>query len=1126
MRRVPLLLLALALGLGMPAVAADQSDQTGLARITSLIQTEGRARVLVELRLPAGSHVPEGRLSAAAATIQRQDIARVGAAVASRLQATGSKLRHRYESLPYLAVDVDAAGLSQLLAAGIHVSRIFEDRPLVPVLYQSGPLVQADQTAALGFDGSGWTVAIIDTGVDKTHPFLTGKVVSEACYVSDGGCPNGLSSQTGSGAAAPFSGQYHGTHVAGIAAGNGPAAVPPPNPMMSGVGRGARIIAINVFGPYDLAMTSDVIAGLNRVYALRSTLSIAAVNLSLGLPFEGHSSTCDTLEAPTKTAIDQLRSVNIATVIASGDDGFTNGVSRPSCVSSAISVGSTTKNDTVSSFSNVSSILSLLAPGSSIYSSIPGGSYTFLNGSSMSAPHVTGAWAVLRQASPNATVSQILAALRSSGVPITDSRPGGTVTTPRIEVKDAMALLAPTPASLSPTSGTQGSSLSVTITGTNFTTGPTVDFGAGITVSSATLQSPTQIRANITIAANAAPGTRTVTVTRTDGAMGKLPNAFTISQPPPTIASLSPSTAQGFGPAFTLTVNGTNFISSSVVQVNGSNRTTTFVNATQLTAAIPASDLATTATSLSITVFTPAPGGGASVPANVTLTQPSITVSATTTPPGGAVTATLSNAPGGSADWLGLAVAGAADTSYVQWTYVGAGVTTRTWTVTMPATVGSYEFRLYLNNGYTVAARSPAVAVANINATPAITGLSPASVAAGSGGFTLTVTGTGFAAGATATVGGVGRAVTVVSATQLTIGVQAGDVGSVGSVNVVVTNPGPCVSGGCVSNTAGLGVTAAPAAPVLTGLSPASVGAGGPAFTLTATGQNFAGNSVVQVNGSARATVYVSGTQLTAQVLASDIAVGGTLSVTVFTPAPGGGTSGVQGLTVVGPSLAVSPDSTLGLQPVTVTLSNSPGNSTDWLALAVAGSPDTSYQQWTYVGAGVTTRTWAPTMPNAGGNYEFRLYLNNGYTVAARSPQVLVTQDLRGIYTATASLTQSGCANSANNGTASWSGTLNISSQSGGSVLGTAVLNTSVSGVIVQTTINITSGTVTPPSAPPTSTVNGAFTWASTYSSITLMSGTGMLAGTSIPNQISANISAQATSGEICQISGPLSASK
>ena len=95
----------------------------------------------------------------------------------------------------------------------------------------------------------------------------------------------------------------------------------------------------------------------------------------------------------------------------------------------------------------------------------------------------------------------------------------------------------------------------------------------------------------------------------------------------------------------------------------------------------------------------------------------SITVSATTAPPGGSITATLSNSPGGSPDWLALAAVGTPSTNYLQWVYVGAGVTNRTWTIALPNAAGSYEFRLYLNNGFTVAARSPAVSVGS-TATP------------------------------------------------------------------------------------------------------------------------------------------------------------------------------------------------------------------------------------------------------------------------------------------------------------------------------------------------------------------------------------------------------------------------
>src|SRR5204863_291244 len=196
-------------------------------------------------------------------------------------------------------------------------------------------------------------------------------------------------------------------------------------------------------------------------------------------------------------------------------------------------------------------------------------------------------------------------------------------------------------------------------------------------------------------------------------------------------------------------------VASSTVQWNGANRATTFVSAAQLQASISSSDVASSGT-VQVAVSTPAPGGGTSAPVIFTIAAgPTLTVSATTVASGTPVTVTLANGfggaldwiglaatgspdmtyvqwtyvgtgvtatsaaagtsvtvtltggAGGSSDWLALAATGAPNTSYLQWTYVGTGVTTRTWTVTVPATAGTYEFRYFLGGGYSLAATSP-----------------------------------------------------------------------------------------------------------------------------------------------------------------------------------------------------------------------------------------------------------------------------------------------------------------------------------------------------------------------------------------------------------------------------------
>src|SRR5437879_4565814 len=109
----------------------------------------------------------------------------------------------------------------------------------------------------------------------------------------------------------------------------------------------------------------------------------------------------------------------------------------------------------------------------------------------------------------------------------------------------------------------------------------------------------------------AAAGTPTVTVfAPAPGGGTSNPQTFTILNPVPTITSLSPQSAV-VGPGFTLTVTGTNFVTSSVVRWNGQDRATTYVSATQLRAAIPATDVATAGIAR-VTVFNPPPGGGTS----------------------------------------------------------------------------------------------------------------------------------------------------------------------------------------------------------------------------------------------------------------------------------------------------------------------------------------------------------------------------------------------------------------------------------------------------------------------------------------------------------------------------------
>ena len=305
------------------------------------------------------------------------------------------------------------------------------------------------------FSGKGQSVAVLDSGVDRTHSFFTSggvnRVVSEACY-SGGGqigpngtvslCPNGAATQIGTGASrdCTFPNCDHGTHVAGIAAGN------------TGVANEAGIVGIQVFtgirGNPDriTAFDSDIIKGLERVFTLRNTHNIAAANMSLG--GGRHTGSCNAQNTLMTSIIGQLKTAGVATIIASGNDGFSDAIGYPACISAAVAVGSTSDftgtsqgrswvKDQRTYYSNHSASVDLFAPGSLIRSSVPGNGFGDKDGTSMAAPHVAGAFAVIKAQNTALTVDQIENAFKSVGPNVTHAG----VSRRRIAILEALSLL-------------------------------------------------------------------------------------------------------------------------------------------------------------------------------------------------------------------------------------------------------------------------------------------------------------------------------------------------------------------------------------------------------------------------------------------------------------------------------------------------------------------------------------------------------------------------------------------------------------------------------------------------------------------------------------------------------------
>jgi uncharacterized repeat protein (TIGR01451 family) len=290
----------------------------------------------------------------------------------------------------------------------------------------------------------GQTVVILDTGIDVNHPFFGGRVVTEACWSNAAGagsgtslCPGGGNSQTGNGSADALTTNCmsggvsicdHGSHVAGIAAGRDPGGAGATG--YSGIAPEANIIAIQVFTRFNTngdcdnnppcvkTYDSDQISALNYVNdTLRTNWSISSVNMSLGGGM--YTAACD--GDARKASIDNLLSNGIATVISSGNDDWTDALGAPGCVSTAVTVGNVfDPADDVTD--NMHAVVDLLAAGRNVDSSVPDDAYANMSGTSMAAPEVTGAFAMIRAIRPSMSIADILALLQETGVLVRDER--------------------------------------------------------------------------------------------------------------------------------------------------------------------------------------------------------------------------------------------------------------------------------------------------------------------------------------------------------------------------------------------------------------------------------------------------------------------------------------------------------------------------------------------------------------------------------------------------------------------------------------------------------------------------------------------------------------------------------
>lgn len=383
-----------------------------------------------------------------------QSIRNVSNVTLAALAGDPHALHRIFKTVPGMSLSVSEPAL-KTLESQREVVTVIENSAFRPTLEDTTRIIGATIAWAQGFDGSGQFVAVLDTGLLRTHEMFAGTTIVEACFSEgnesdpdQGDCPNGEEEQIGDGAAAPhpsaFAAFDHGTHVAGIAVGNGPT--------IDGVARNAGLIAVTVFSRHAddsgcippgssclLAHQSDQIAGLEHVFSLRNTFSIAAVNMSLGGGCFNDQNTCNAAGSFFAPAISNLRAAGILTVIAAGNDGCCDGISLPGCLSSAIAVGATDDGDDEASFSNFNAMLDLYAPGVQVQSAVTSdnNSYSNKSGTSMATPHVAGAVAVLRSATSGLSLNVLQEAMLYTGDPVT-GRCGSTPSQRRLFVPRAI----------------------------------------------------------------------------------------------------------------------------------------------------------------------------------------------------------------------------------------------------------------------------------------------------------------------------------------------------------------------------------------------------------------------------------------------------------------------------------------------------------------------------------------------------------------------------------------------------------------------------------------------------------------------------------------------------------------
>jgi subtilisin len=303
--------------------------------------------------------------------------------------------KYVYPDIHAAAVDLSAEEIAALKASGMvrYVEPDYTVTALGPTLPWNIVQINADKVQAANTTGTGVRVAVIDTGIDYTHPDLAD--------VYSGGY-NVLSKTTD-----PMDDNGHGTHCAGILAATGS------KNGIYGTAPGVSLYAVKVLSSTGEGKVSDVIEGL--FWAKNNSMQVASLSLGVG---EDSQALHD--------AVDEASAGGVLIVAAAGNNGVASGsgntMTYPAKYTGVLSVAAVNKYNHRASWSSTGSELGVSAPGVNIRSTVPGASYKTLSGTSMAAPHVAGVAALVYSAHPDWTNTQVREQIVSTATPLGNSQ--------------------------------------------------------------------------------------------------------------------------------------------------------------------------------------------------------------------------------------------------------------------------------------------------------------------------------------------------------------------------------------------------------------------------------------------------------------------------------------------------------------------------------------------------------------------------------------------------------------------------------------------------------------------------------------------------------------------------------